>query len=153
MESSRRDLLNDMTEHRLTLKNNQNKYHPRFGFTPNTGTSSPKRGFVFTKNCHPEKNYFIKYALQSKKTKRNTTTKMLRTYSLTYVKTCTPQRISLPGGAYLTSAVFSPRSNFSQALPFSSCLGVFTFLLKLGGDFHGRAGRQALERCDEKAAQ
>jgi len=33
MESSRRDLLNDMAEHRPTLKNNQNTYHPRFSLS------------------------------------------------------------------------------------------------------------------------
>ena len=48
MESSRRDLLNDMAEHRPILKNNQNTYHPRFAFTPKTGIAFPKRGFVFT---------------------------------------------------------------------------------------------------------
>jgi len=37
MESSRRDLLNGMAEHGPILKNNQNTYHPRFGFTPKTG--------------------------------------------------------------------------------------------------------------------
>jgi len=46
MESSRRDLLNDMAERRPILKNNQNKHHPSFGFTSETRT--PKRGFVFT---------------------------------------------------------------------------------------------------------
>jgi len=29
-------------------KNNQNTYHPRFGFTPKTGIAFPKTGFVFT---------------------------------------------------------------------------------------------------------
>ena len=38
MESSRRDLLNDMAEHRSILKNNQNTYYPGFSFTPETGT-------------------------------------------------------------------------------------------------------------------
>jgi len=37
MESSRRDLLNDMAEHRPNLKNNQNTYHPSFGFTTKKG--------------------------------------------------------------------------------------------------------------------
>jgi len=36
MESSHWDLLNGMAEHRPILKNNQNTYHPRFGFTPKT---------------------------------------------------------------------------------------------------------------------
>jgi len=45
MENSRRDLFNDMAEHRPTLKNNQN-YHPRFGFAPKTGVAFPK--IVFT---------------------------------------------------------------------------------------------------------
>jgi len=43
IESSRRDLLNNMIEHRPILKNNQNMYHPNFGFTPRTGIVSPKR--------------------------------------------------------------------------------------------------------------
>jgi len=37
MESSRRDLLNDMAEHHSILKNNQNTY-PLIIFTPKTGT-------------------------------------------------------------------------------------------------------------------
>jgi len=46
-ESSRRDLLNDMAEHWDILKNNQNTYYPRFGFTSETGTAIPKTGFCF----------------------------------------------------------------------------------------------------------
>ena len=47
MKSSRRDRLNDMAEHRLISKNNQNTYYPRFGFTPKTGRaySIPQNGF------------------------------------------------------------------------------------------------------------
>jgi len=37
MESSRRDPLNGMAEYVPLLKNNQNVYHPRFGFSPTTG--------------------------------------------------------------------------------------------------------------------
>jgi len=48
MESSRRDLLKDMAEHRPILKSNQNTYHPRFGSHPKQVQHSPKRGFVFT---------------------------------------------------------------------------------------------------------
>jgi len=49
MESSRRDLSNDMAEHRPTLENNKNTYRQRFGFTdPKQVRHSPKRGFVFT---------------------------------------------------------------------------------------------------------
>ena len=49
MESSRRDLLNDMAEHRSILKSNQNTHIPHFGFTPNTVVIAyPKLGFVFT---------------------------------------------------------------------------------------------------------
>jgi len=44
MESSRRDLLNDMAEHRHTLKKH---IVPRFGFTPKTGTAFNKTGFCF----------------------------------------------------------------------------------------------------------
>jgi len=47
MESSRRDLLNDMAEHLLILKNNQNTFHPRFGFTPKTSVAFPKRFFFY----------------------------------------------------------------------------------------------------------
>jgi len=45
MESSRRELLNDMNEHRPTLKNNQNTYHSGLDFTPKTGIAFPKTGF------------------------------------------------------------------------------------------------------------
>ena len=48
MESVRRDLLNDMAEHRCILKSNQNTYHPRIGFTPKTGIAFPKTAFRFT---------------------------------------------------------------------------------------------------------
>jgi len=44
MESWRRDLLNDMAEHEPILKNSQNTYHPRFGFSPN---SIPQNGDLF----------------------------------------------------------------------------------------------------------
>jgi len=47
MESSRQDLLNDMAEHKPILKNNQNTYHPRFGFIPKTVIAFPKTGFCF----------------------------------------------------------------------------------------------------------
>ena len=47
MESSRRDLSNDMAEHWPTSKNNQNTHHPRFGFTPKTGIAFPKTGVLF----------------------------------------------------------------------------------------------------------
>jgi len=47
MESSCRDLFNDMTELRPILKNDQNTYYARFGFTPKTGIAFPKMG-VFT---------------------------------------------------------------------------------------------------------
>jgi len=47
MESSRRDLLNDMVEHKAVLKNNQNTYQPLFGFTPKTGTVYPRTGVLF----------------------------------------------------------------------------------------------------------
>jgi len=44
MESSRRDLSNDMAEHRSILKKYQNTYYPRFGVTP---MAFPKTGFYF----------------------------------------------------------------------------------------------------------
>ena len=45
MESSRRVLLNDMAERMPILKNNQNTYHLRFGFTPRY--SIPKIHLLF----------------------------------------------------------------------------------------------------------
>jgi len=54
MESSRRDLFNNMAEHRFITKNNQNAYHPSFGF-PKQVKLSPKRGFVFTVLCEDVK--------------------------------------------------------------------------------------------------
>jgi len=49
MESSSRDLANHMAEHRPILKNNQNTYHPRFGFIPKTGTAFSKTVFFSVK--------------------------------------------------------------------------------------------------------
>jgi len=46
MESSRRDPLNDMAERRSILENNLDTYHPRFGFTPETG-SIPQNRVLF----------------------------------------------------------------------------------------------------------
>jgi len=43
------ELSTDVAEHRSTLKNDQNKYNPRFSFIPRTGIAFPrKRRFVFT---------------------------------------------------------------------------------------------------------
>jgi len=47
MESSRRDLLNDVAEHRSILKNHQNTNHPRFRFTPKTGIAFAETGALF----------------------------------------------------------------------------------------------------------
>jgi len=47
MASSRQDLLDDMAEHRATLKNNQNALHPRFVFAPKTGIANPKTEVLF----------------------------------------------------------------------------------------------------------
>jgi len=44
MESSSRDLLNDVAEYRPTLKNKQNTYNPYFTFIPKTGIELPKTG-------------------------------------------------------------------------------------------------------------
>jgi len=44
MESSRRDLLNDVPERSSILINNQNTHYPRFGFTPKTDIELPKTG-------------------------------------------------------------------------------------------------------------
>jgi len=47
MESSRWDLLNDMAEHRSTLKIDQNTYHARFGFTPQNRRGITQNGVLF----------------------------------------------------------------------------------------------------------
>jgi len=47
MESSRRDLLNDVAEYRSVLKTDQNTYNARFSFTPKTGIELPKTGVSF----------------------------------------------------------------------------------------------------------
>jgi len=47
MESSRRDLVNDVTEHRSISKNNQNTFYPRFSFTHKTGLEFPETGVLF----------------------------------------------------------------------------------------------------------
>jgi len=44
MESSRRDLLNDVAEYKPILKNNRTTCRLRFGFTPKTGITFPKTG-------------------------------------------------------------------------------------------------------------
>jgi len=51
MESSRRDLFNDMAERRPIMKNHRNTYDHRFGFTPKTGIAFSKSGFCFY--CDP----------------------------------------------------------------------------------------------------
>jgi len=47
MESSHRDLLNDVAEHWSILKNSQNAYYPLFSFTYKTGISFPETGVLF----------------------------------------------------------------------------------------------------------
>jgi len=47
MESFRRDLSNDMAEHKPILKNSQNTFYPRFSFTPITDIALPKTGVLF----------------------------------------------------------------------------------------------------------
>jgi len=47
MQSSRRDLFNDVAEHRAILKNNRNTYYPRFDFIPKTGIAFPEMGVLF----------------------------------------------------------------------------------------------------------
>jgi len=56
MESSRRDLSNDMAEHRPILKYNLNT-SSRFSFTPKTGMELPKTG---VDHCVGFKNFFKK---------------------------------------------------------------------------------------------
>jgi len=60
MESSRRDLLNDMAEHRATLKNNENTYNPCFGFTSKTGIAFSKTGFCFYGSLKGCSLYFMR---------------------------------------------------------------------------------------------
>ena len=47
MESYRRDLSNDMAEHRPILKNNQNTCNLRFNFTRKTVIAFPKTDVLF----------------------------------------------------------------------------------------------------------
>ena len=47
MESTRRDLLNDMGKHWSILKNNVNTYYLSFGSTPKTRIAIPKTGVLF----------------------------------------------------------------------------------------------------------
>jgi len=60
MESSRRDLLNDMAEHRSILKNNQNTFYPRFCFTPKPGTELPETGVLTVNTLAENKETRIK---------------------------------------------------------------------------------------------
>jgi len=59
MESSRRDHLNGVAEHRSILKSNQNTYYTRFSFIPKTDRYSiTKHGyFVFSVYRHIYKKY------------------------------------------------------------------------------------------------
>jgi len=50
MESSRQALSNDMAEHQLIWKNNQNTHCPRLSFTPETGIAFPKTSVLFLLN-------------------------------------------------------------------------------------------------------
>jgi len=50
MESSRRDVLNDIAEHKPILKDNQYTYYPRFGFTPKIGIAFPETVFFTVYN-------------------------------------------------------------------------------------------------------
>jgi len=77
MERSRRDLSNDMAEHRSFLTNNQNTYSPRFSFTPKTGVSFLLCNIflffkVFNRNqcpirvAHIDESPFIRFPLQGR---------------------------------------------------------------------------------------
>jgi len=59
MKCSRRYLLNDMAKQMPILKNNQNTYHPRFGFTPKIGITFPKTGFCFY--CELPNEFMVQY--------------------------------------------------------------------------------------------
>jgi len=50
MKSSHRDLSNDVTELWSILKNNQNTFYPRFGFTLKTGIELPETGITMASN-------------------------------------------------------------------------------------------------------
>jgi len=47
MESSHRNILNDVAEHRSILKSDQHRYYPRFSLTPKTRAELPKTGVSF----------------------------------------------------------------------------------------------------------
>ena len=47
LESSRRDLLNDVAEHRSILKTDEKTHYPRFSFVPKTGLEVPKMSVLF----------------------------------------------------------------------------------------------------------
>ena len=64
MESSRRDLSNDMAEHESILKNNQNTHYLRFSSTLKTGMAYPKRAVLFLL-CLVTARLFTCLALQS----------------------------------------------------------------------------------------
>ena len=53
MESSHRDRLNNMADHRTTLKNDQNTYNPRFIFTLQTRWAT-KNWHLFCFYCASE---------------------------------------------------------------------------------------------------
>jgi len=58
MESSRRDLLNDMTQYRFIWKNNKNKCYPRFRSpSPPKGIVLPKTGVSFLLCCTTKINH------------------------------------------------------------------------------------------------
>jgi len=48
MESSHKDLLNDMAEHQSILKSTQNTYYARDSFTPLTGKNFLDKCIIFT---------------------------------------------------------------------------------------------------------
>jgi len=46
--------MNYLVERTPILKNNQNPYHPRFGFAPKTGIAFPKTGVLFLPCIKPQ---------------------------------------------------------------------------------------------------
>jgi len=59
MESSRRDVFNDMVGHSAILKNVQNTYYPVLVPHPEQVQHSPKRSFVFTVMGRSQDNFRI----------------------------------------------------------------------------------------------
>ena len=61
MKSSRRDIFNDVADHRSILKNKQNTNSPRFSFTPKTDTELPEKGVMCLINVNHKRVFLIPF--------------------------------------------------------------------------------------------